>query len=189
MEWMGSLRDANAEAEAAAAARARTEMLADRFRARQEARKRAASEGSSPPARSPMSARSPAVRSPTFSSSPGTLVGKAGKYVPPAKRAGGASPRGIMQRATGENVVQKTKETPAICIGNLTADADEHDVDELCRMFGAIRRIFISKVGARAGEAGFARVTFANEADAKHCIQRLNGHEYDHRALKVDWAN
>lgn len=202
MEWMGAARDADAEAAAAAAASARSKMLMERFHARQEARKRGelhTSAGSSPPAGSP-TGRATATRSPNTSSVPGAhsspFVGKPGKYVPPAKRANGLSPRGIMQKPVSSPAVRimqkspKEKEALAVRIGNLTADADKADVEELCRMFGSIRRIFVTEASPLAEQSpGFALVTFVNEADAKHCIQRLNGHGYGHRVLKVDWAS
>lgn len=104
-----------------------------------------------------------------------------GKYVPPSKRAGGNP------TSTGDNMYSRD-DSATVRISNVSRTTTEADLDELCRGFGHIRRIFLSRDRETGESKGFAFVAFANVADAARCIERLNGYGYDHLILSVEWS-
>lgn len=97
--------------------------------------------------------------SPTFAS--------ISKYLPPARR----------HRKTNE-----------VKISNLSLQASEADVEELCTVFGPITRIHVSRDRISGMPKGHAYVTFASEIHAEKCVRLLDRYGYDHLILSVTWA-
>lgn len=101
----------------------------------------------------------PQISSPTFASG--------SKYLPPARR----------HRRTNE-----------VKITNLSLQASEADVEELCKVFGPITRIHVSRHRYTGMAKGHAYVTFASEIHAEKCVRLLDRYGYDHLILSVAWA-
>lgn len=104
-----------------------------------------------------------------------------GKYQPPAKRAGSSA------LSTGESMYTRD-DSATVRISNISRGTSEADLDELCRGFGSIRRIFLSRDRDTGESKGFAFVAFHNQSDAARCIDRLHGFGYDHLILQVEWS-
>eukprot|EP01138_Halocafeteria_seosinensis_P000942 gb/GECG01000965.1/.p1 GENE.gb/GECG01000965.1/~~gb/GECG01000965.1/.p1 ORF type:complete len:301 (+),score=55.93 gb/GECG01000965.1/:1-903(+) len=104
-----------------------------------------------------------------------------GKYVPPSKRGAGA--------AAGAQAEQETEEeTTTLRISNLSPEASEDDVRDLCKPFGSIQRIRIATDRETGESRGYGFVTFHLKSDAERAKSKLDGYGYDHLILKVDWA-
>lgn len=105
--------------------------------------------------------------------------GGARGYVPPSQRggagAGGAAGAGPM--------VDKTR----IRITNLADDATEEDVYELCRGYGRVNRVHITR-HRESGRVTGAYVEFYDEKDAEAAKANLDGCGFHYLLLKVDWA-
>lgn len=108
--------------------------------------------------------------------------GKKGAYVAPAARAGAST-----RLAEGSRFGRR-EEADTVRITNLSEEATENDVQELCRNFGAISRIYVAKDKHTGQSKGFAFVNFHRSDDAKRAIEKLNGYGYDNLILHVEWA-
>lgn len=102
---------------------------------------------------------SPQISSPTLASG--------SKYLPPARR----------HRKSNE-----------VKISNLSLQASEADVEELCTVFGPITRIHVSRDRFTGMPKGHAYVTFASDIHAEKCVRLLDRYGYDHLILSVTWA-
>lgn len=112
----------------------------------------------------------------------GASGASSGKYVPPVKRGGaGAS------MSAGESMYNRD-DSATVRISNVSRSTEEADLDELCKTFGPIRRIFLSRDRDTGESKGFAFVAFVNASDAARCIDRLDGYGYDHLILSVEWS-
>lgn len=191
MEWVNN--DAQDEAEqeeedfakmAAKDIQGRLKM--ERFRRRQEERKRGVANWAQ------LMSLEAAQKNPTPGGGPpgvdtegGTFGGGGGggggKYQPPAKRGGSAG------LAVGESMNNRD-DSATVRISNISGGTTEADLDELCKGFGNIRRIFLSRDRETGDSRGFAFVAFVNVSDAARCIDRLDGHGYDHLILQVEWS-
>ena len=103
------------------------------------------------------------------------------KYQPPAKRGGSAA------LSAGESMYSRD-DSATVRISNVSRNTSEADLEELCKVFGSIRRIFLSRDRDTGESKGFAFVAYHNTSDAKKCIERLNGYGYDHLILQVEWS-
>lgn len=106
--------------------------------------------------------------------------GASGKYVPPSKRGGTGT-------SGGESMYSRD-DSATVRISNVSRSTEEADLEELCKVFGQIRRIFLSRDRETGESKGFAFVAFINVSDAAKCIERLNGYGYDHLILSVEWS-
>lgn len=109
-------------------------------------------------------------------------AGATGKYQPPGKK------RVAFGGAAAAEEDQWEEDTTVLKISNLSPEADEDDLRELCRRFGGISRVHIAKDHDTGESRGFGFVTFHLKGDAERARQSLNGFGYDHLILKVDWA-
>lgn len=107
--------------------------------------------------------------------------GAGGKYVVPSKR-------GVEGRVGDSMPDRRRDDTAAIRVSNLSENAQEHDVQELFKPFGAIGRIFIAKDKVTGHCKGFAFVNYYKKEDAEKAISTLNGFGYDHLILSVEWS-
>jgi translation initiation factor 3 subunit G len=105
-----------------------------------------------------------------------------GAYVAPAARAGAGTKMQEGSRFGGRD------DGNSVRISNLSEDASEADVQELCRNFGAVRRVYIATDKRTGLPRGFAFVDFHNKSDAEKAIATLNGYGYDNLILSVAMA-
>lgn len=104
------------------------------------------------------------------------------RYVPPALRVGCTSKTSYEQLPA-----ERERYSGEVKIGNLSVNAAEADVEELCRTFGPVKRVYMKR-NRRTGEnQGVAYVTFERPIHAEKCIRLLNGYGYDHLILSVAW--
>jgi len=103
-----------------------------------------------------------------------------GKYVPPSKRG--------VDRVGDSMPDRRRDDTAAIRVSNLSENAQEMDVQELFKPFGAIARIFLAKDKMTGHCKGFAFVNYYKKEDAEKAIATINGFGYDHLILSVEWA-
>lgn len=108
-------------------------------------------------------------------------AGGGSKYQPPAKRGGSAA------LSQGESMYSRD-DSATVRISNVSKGTTEADLEELCKVFGSIRRIFLSRDRETGESKGFAFVAYHSVADASRCIGRLNGYGYDHLILQVEWS-
>lgn len=150
----------------------------ERFRQRQEERKLGVANWAQ------MMSLEAAAKNPNAPPAPGlrteTPTTTTGKYVPPSKRAGASSASG------GDGYSRDDSAT--VRISNVSRNTEEADLEELCKVFGPIRRIFLSRDRDTGESKGFAFVAFQEREAAALCIERLNGHGYDHLILSVEWS-
>ncbi|CAN8076473.1 unnamed protein product [Agarophyton chilense] len=106
--------------------------------------------------------------------------GTSGKYVPPSKRGGATA-------TVGESMYSRD-DSATVRISNVSRSTEEADLEDLCKRFGPIRRIFLSRDRDTGESKGFAFVAFVNVPDAARCIEKLNGFGYDHLILSVEWS-
>lgn len=183
IEWI-ELEDPNKEDEedadyAEMAARdIQTRLKMERFRRRQEERKQgfanwAQMMSADAAAKNPNAAPAPGLRS--------AESGGPGKYVPPSKRGGAAA-------TTAGDSMYARDDSATVRISNVSRSTEEADLDELCKVFGPIKRIFLSRDRETGESKGFAFVAYVNVSDAAKCIERLNGYGYDHLILSVEWS-
>lgn len=99
-----------------------------------------------------------------------------GKYVPPFKRRGD----------TSVTTVYKKELVPEVKITNLSLNATHADVEELCTVFGPVKRVVFSRDKRTGAHRGIVYVTFEAQAHADKCIKMLDGHGYDHLILAVE---
>lgn len=191
IEWLTPDDDEEGEEEetnyAEMAARdIQTRLKMERFRQRQEERKLGVANWAQKmsmeaAAKNPNAAPAPGLRSDQGS---GTGAGNApgpSKYVPPSKRAGASG------TTPGETSYSRD-DSATVRISNISKNTEEADLDDLCKGFGSIRRIFLSRDRDTRESKGFAFVAFNNPSDAAKCIEKLNGHGYDHLILSVEWS-
>lgn len=152
----------------------------ERFRRRQEERKLGVANWAQ------MMSMEAAAKNPNLAPAPGLRAGdtaaNAGgsKYVPPSKRGGNAG-------SGGESMYSRD-DSATVRISNVSRSTEEADLEDLCKAFGPIRRIFLSRDRETGESKGFAFVAFNNVADAARCIERLDGYGYDHLILSVEWS-
>ncbi|XP_065057926.1 uncharacterized protein LOC135685787 [Rhopilema esculentum] len=77
-----------------------------------------------------------------------------------------------------------------IYVGGLPYKADERDLRDLCNKYGRIEDAFIvlDKYSDHRRSKGYGFVTFEDKADARDCIDALDGTDYDGRRLTVQEA-
>ncbi|KAJ2491939.1 translation initiation factor eIF3 subunit g [Coemansia sp. RSA 2050] len=127
----------------------------------------------------------------------GAEEGKAGgpnAYVPPHMRAGakafGAGGRaGSLGAGDARGDSSRRDENPTIRITNLSEDTLEADVNQLCRPFGPLARVFVATDRSTGYCKGFAFVSYYDHESAEKAIAKLNGHGFDNLILSADWAN
>ena len=103
-------------------------------------------------------------------------------YVPPALRAGAGS------KMTEGSRFGRRDETATVRITNLSDEAVEADLQDLCRPFGPIQRIYLAKDKHTFQSKGFAFINYHRREDAIKAIEKLNGYGYDNLILRVEWA-
>ena len=107
---------------------------------------------------------------------PGTT---AGKYVPPAARAG----------LTGKTMPERrTDDLNTIRVTNISESTTEADLQDLFQPFGRISRVYLAKDKETMLSRGFAFVSFVHREDAAKAMEKLQGFGYDHLILKLEWA-
>lgn len=99
---------------------------------------------------------------------------------PPSRRAGS-------ERSIGSDMRRKNNEN-AIRIGNLSEDAQDTDLVELCRPFGQVVRAHIPKDYKTGSSRGYGFVNFICKEDVERAIEKLNGYGYDNLILSVEWS-
>ena len=108
---------------------------------------------------------------------------KTSAYVPPARRAGASSLRsGLSMESEWDH------QPPRIHISNLSEEATEDDLQELCQYFGRVTRSQVVRDRDTGQSRGFAFVTFSKREDAERAVERLNGHGYQYLILEVAMA-
>ncbi|KAJ1819183.1 translation initiation factor eIF3 subunit g [Coemansia sp. RSA 2671] len=115
-------------------------------------------------------------------------------YVPPHMRAGakafGAGGRTAGSLGAGDARGDgRRDENPTIRITNLSEDTLEADVNQLCRPFGPLARVFVATDRSTGYCKGFAFVSYYDHESAEKAIAKLNGHGFDNLILSADWAN
>ena len=124
-----------------------------------------------------------AAKDPNQPAAPGLRAdgNSSGKYVPPSKRGGAGT------TSSGETMYSRD-DSATVRISNVSRNTEEADLEELCKPFGSIRRIFLSRDRETGESKGFAFVAFQSPSDAAKCIERLDGYGYDHLILSVEWS-
>lgn len=112
----------------------------------------------------------------------GPAGAKPGSYVPPAARAGAGT-----KMVEGSRFGRRD-DGNTVRITNLSEEASENDLQELCRNFGAVSRVYLAKDKHTGVSKGFAFINFHNRSDAEKAIATLNGYGYDNLILHVEWA-
>lgn len=186
MEWVDNDDGGEEEEEEAnfaemAARDIQSRLKMERFRRRHEERKLGVANWAQ------MMSMEAAAKNPNAPPAPGLRAGDVGpsgsgnKYIPPSKRGGaGATP-------TGESMYSRD-DSATVRISNVSRSTTEADLEELCKNFGPIKRIFLSRDRDTGESKGFAFVAFVNVSDAANCISRLDGYGYDHLILSVEWS-
>jgi len=105
---------------------------------------------------------------------------KAGTYVPPSMRGGGAA-------RTGTSMMDR-RDDFTVRVTNLPEDTTDQDLKDLFSATGKVLRIYLAKDKQTQRCKGFAFVTYGNTEDAEKAIRTITGHRYDHLILKVEWA-
>lgn len=184
MEWVDNQEDGEEEEEEAnfkeiAARDIQSRLKMERFRRRQEERKMGVANWAQ------LMSIEAAAKNPNAAPAPGLRDGGSGgggnKYVPPSKRGGAGAP------TVGESMYSRD-DSATVRISNVSRNTEEADLEELCKNFGPIRRIFLSRDRETGESKGFAFVAFVNSSDAATCISRLDGYGYDHLILSVEWS-
>lgn len=75
-----------------------------------------------------------------------------------------------------------------IRITNLSEDAQERDLWDLCGRCGFIKRLYLAKDRDTFKSRGFAFVTYKTKEEAQNAIQKLDRHLYDRLVLAVETA-
>lgn len=184
VEWLTNEDDNEQEEEEAnyaemAARDIQSRMRAQRFKQRQEERKLGVANWAQKMAIE-AAAKNPNM-APAAGARPEPPQSTGTKYVPPSKRAGAVSTGG------GDSTYSRD-DSATVRISNVSRSTEEADLEELCKMFGSIRRIFLSRDRETGESKGFAFVAFQNKSDAEKCIRRLDGYGYDHLILSVEWS-
>lgn len=187
MEWVdqddaGEEEEEEANFAELAARDIQSRLKMERFRRRQEERKLGVANWAQmmsmeAAAKNPNQAPAPGLRP-----ADGSAAGSGGKYVPPSKRGGAGA------AATAGESMYSRDDSATVRISNVSRNTEEADLEELCKVFGNIRRIFLSRDRETGESKGFAFVAFVNVADAARCIERLDGYGYDHLILSVEWS-
>ncbi len=73
-----------------------------------------------------------------------------------------------------------------IFVGNLSFDADEHDLEDLFGEFGAVEEASLVRHPRSRNSRGFAFVEMPDPAEAERAIEALSGSEYMDRPLTVN---
>lgn len=104
---------------------------------------------------------------------------RANKYIPPAKRPGA---RHVKHSTFPSSAAVSTD----VRIGNLSFNASEADVEDLCKGFGVVRRVLIPRDKRTGAHRGSAIISFGRGDDAEKCVRLLDGYGYDHLILSVE---
>ncbi|KAJ2325238.1 translation initiation factor eIF3 subunit g, partial [Coemansia sp. RSA 2673] len=108
-------------------------------------------------------------------------------YVPPHMRAGGRGSLGAGDARGGAG--DRRDENPTIRITNLSEDTTEPDVNQLCRPFGPLARVFVATDRSTGYCKGFAFVSYSDHDSAEKALAKLNGHGFDNLILNAEWAH
>jgi RNA recognition motif-containing protein len=73
-------------------------------------------------------------------------------------------------------------------IGNLSFNATEQDLEDMCGEFGSVQSVKIIEDRETGRSRGFAFVEMSSDEEAQSAISGLNGREIDGRALTVNEA-
>ena len=73
-------------------------------------------------------------------------------------------------------------------VGNLSFDATEHDLQDLCAQHGPVTEVTLIMDKETGRPRGFGFVTMSTKEGADAAIQTLNGKEWKGRALTVNEA-
>jgi RNA recognition motif-containing protein len=73
-------------------------------------------------------------------------------------------------------------------VGNLSFNATEQDLEEMCGEFGTVQSVKIIEDRDTGRSRGFAFVEMSSNEEAQSAISGLNGREIDGRALTVNEA-
>ncbi|KAJ2744055.1 translation initiation factor eIF3 subunit g [Coemansia sp. BCRC 34301] len=112
-------------------------------------------------------------------------------YVPPHMRAGAKAfgGRAAGSLGAGDARGDRRDEQPTIRITNLSEDTLEADVNQLCRPFGPLARVFVATDRSTGHCKGYAFVSYYDHDSAEKAIAKLNGHGFDNLILNAHWAN
>lgn len=183
--------DADANYAEMAARDIQSRLKLERFKQRQEERKLGVANWAQmmsleAAAKNPSATPAPGLRQEMSTASSST----SGKYVPPSKRSGGGTTPGDAGPSLGDggSSSYSRDDSATVRISNVSRNTEGADLEELCKSFGPIRRVFLSKDRETGESKGFAFVAFQNRSDAEKCIQRLDGYGYDHLILSVEWS-
>ncbi|KAI8014839.1 Eukaryotic translation initiation factor 3 subunit G-B [Camellia lanceoleosa] len=119
-------------------------------------------------------------RPPSADATAASSIANNSTYVPPSRRAGS-------ERSIGSDMRRKNNEN-AIRIGNLSEDAQDTHLVELCRPFGQVVRAHIPKDYKTGSSRGYGFVNFICKEDVERAIEKLNGYGYDNLILSVEWS-
>lgn len=111
-----------------------------------------------------------------------THTREGGGYVAPARRAGAGT------KMTEGSRFGSRDDSSTVRITNLSDEAVENDLQELCRPFGPIQRVYLARDKQTSMSRGFAFVNYHRREDAIKAIEKLNGYGYDNLILRVEWA-
>ncbi|KAJ2723242.1 translation initiation factor eIF3 subunit g [Coemansia sp. Benny D115] len=107
-------------------------------------------------------------------------------YVPPHLRAG--ANRGGAAGLGGASSSGRD-DMPTIRIANLSEDTRKEDVEQLCRPFGSVFRVFLATDRNTGACRGYAFVAFYDHDSAERAISKLMGYGFDNLILTAEWAN
>ncbi|KAI8324502.1 translation initiation factor 3, subunit G [Martensiomyces pterosporus] len=105
-------------------------------------------------------------------------------YVPPHMRAGAKASAGTVDSAR-----DRRDENPTIRITNLSEDTQEADLNQLCRPFGPLARVYMARDRETGYCKGYAFVSYYDQESAERAIGKLNGYGFDNLILNAEWAN
>ena len=109
--------------------------------------------------------------------------GGANAYKAPARREGASS-----RMTEGDRFGRPGGDVATVRITNLSEEATDEDVKQLCMPFGNIQRTYLAKDKYTQASKGFAFINYHRREDAEKCIEKLNGYGYDNLILHVEWA-
>jgi len=75
-----------------------------------------------------------------------------------------------------------------VFVGNLSYDADEHDLRGLFSAAGALEGIEIVRDRQTGNSRGFGFVSFMMSSDAERAVEDLNGQDLKGRPLRLELA-
>ncbi|KAJ1956388.1 translation initiation factor eIF3 subunit g [Dipsacomyces acuminosporus] len=108
-------------------------------------------------------------------------------YVPPHLRAGAKA--AASGGDAGSSSRDRRDENPTIRISNLSEDTQEADLNQLCRPFGPLARVYMARDRDSGYCKGYAFVSYYDHESAERAIAKLNGYGFDNLILNAEWAN